>query len=60
MLVFGRNVLAHPNLGPDAPSSLESNIDVSKKIQSHLEAISKAREAFMQAESDKTIADALK
>ena len=60
MLVFGRNVLAHPNLCPDAPSSLESSIDVSKKIQSHLEAISKAREAFMQAESDKTIADALK
>jgi len=60
MLVFGRNIMAHPDLCPTAPSSLESNIDVSKKIQSHLNAISKAREAFMAAESDKTIADALK
>ena len=60
MLVFGRNVLAHPNINPEAPSTLESKIDVSKRIQAHLEAMTKAREAFIQAESDKTIADALK
>ena len=35
-------------------------MDVSEKIQSHLSAMSKAREAFIQAESDKTIAEALK
>ena len=60
MLVFGRNVIAHPDLCPTAPSTLESNVDVSKKIAAHLNALSKAREAFMQAESSKTIADALK
>ena len=60
MLVFGRNVSAHPDLCPNAPSSLETSIDISKKIESHLNAISKAREAFIQAESNKTIAEALK
>ena len=60
MLVFGRNISAHPDLNPNEPTSLETNVDVSQKIKSHLSAISKAREAFIQAESDKTIAEALK
>ena len=60
ILVFGKNVITHPELCPMAPSTLESRIDVSKKIASHLNALSKAREAFIQAESDKTISEALK
>ena len=60
VLVFGRNVIAHPDLCPTAPSTLESEVDVSKKIATHLGALSKAREAFIQAESSKTVADALK
>ena len=60
MLVFGRNISAHPDLNPNEPTSLETNVDVSEKIQSHLRAMSKAREAFIQAESDNTIAEALK
>ena len=59
-MVFGKNVITHPELCPMAPSTLESRIDVSKKIASHLNALSKAREAFIQAESDKTISEALK
>ena len=39
---------------------METDVDVSEKIQSHLSAMSKAQEAFIQAESDKTIAEALK
>ena len=60
ILVFGKNVITHPELCPMAPSTLESRIDVSKKIACHLNALSKAREAFIQAESDKTISEALK
>ena len=60
MLVFGRNIVAHPDLCLDAPPSLENPADVSKRIASHLNAIAKAREAFIQAESSLTIADALK
>ena len=60
MLVFGRNIVAHPDLCLDAPPSLESPADISKRIASHLNAIAKAREAFIQAESNLTITDALK
>ena len=60
MLVFGKNISAHPELSPHAPATLETQINISEKIRSHLDAISKAREAFVQAESDQTIADALK
>ena len=60
ILVFGRNVISHPDLSPTAPSTLESNVKISDRIAAHLNALSKAREAFIQAESSKTIADALK
>ena len=60
MLVFGKNISAHPELSPHAPTTLETQINISEKIRSHLDAISKAKEAFIQAESDQTIADALK
>ena len=43
-----------------ALNTLVIGLDVSKKTASHLNALSKAREAFIQAESDKTISEALK
>merc|ERR1719334_403460 len=60
MLVFGRNIISHPELCLTAPSTLEDEVNVSKKIAAHLKALANAREAFIQAESSKTIADALK
>ena len=53
-------MISHPDLSPTAPSTLESNVKISDRIAAHLNALSKAREAFIQAESSKTIADALK
>ena len=60
MLAFGKNITTHPKLCPMTPSTQELRLDVSKKVAPHIIAHSKVHEAFIQAESDKTISDALK
>ena len=36
ILVFGKNVITHPELCPMAPSTLELRLDILKNISSHL------------------------
>ena len=61
MLVFGTNATgAPPDSDPANPTSLESDWRISKKLQSHLQIIEKAREACIEAQANVAIKEALK
>ena len=57
-LVFGRNP-SYPSLLSAGPSGLE-DVEVSVAVASHIHAMHLAREAFVQCESDRVLAEALR
>ena len=57
-IVFGRNP-THPSLMNAGPAGMEE-VDVGKSVAIHIHAMHLAREAYIQCESDKVLAEALK
>ena len=57
-LVFGRNPTS-PSLVAAGPSGLEE-VNVSAKVAQHLNAMHQARQAYIECESDRVVAEALK